>query len=521
MQENQHYDAIIIGSGIGGLTTAVFLSKVYKQKVLVLEKHFVAGGQTHDFIRTHNGKKYRWDVGVHYIGEMKKNLFSRKLFDFLTDNKLKWQKMPYYFEKFVYPDFSFKQASNPKDFQKDLIQKFPDEEVAILQYFKDVKNAPKWYQSKISKSFMPTVVSKLSNLFSKNYEHLALQTTQEYMDAHFKNDQLKALLTSTWGDYGLPPEKSAFVIHCLVVRSYLFGGYFPVGGAGEIAKNMIPIIEKQGGKVLTGVSVTEIIIEKGKAKGVKTLKSEKETNIYSDVIISDTGAYNTYIKLIPEDIPIPFRDEIKEATGNLSSMTLHIGFKENPKKLGVEGENIWIFSSYNHNQVYRDSMKQEKIRSAFVSFPSLKDKNATNHTAEIIAFTNYDLYQKWKDSTWLKRDESYKKHKEALIKELLDFTEKQIPGFKNIVDFADLATPLTMEFFTNWEKGSFYGIPPTPDRFKYKWIGSKTPIKNLYLTGTDAGTLGVLGALMGGFFTTASIKGIKGMMKLMKAIKTS
>ncbi len=521
MQDNQQYDAIIIGSGIGGLTTAVLLSKTFNQKVLLLEKHFVAGGQTHDFIRTHNGKKYRWDVGIHYIGEMKKNLFSRKIFDFLTDGKLEWQKMPYYFEKFVYPDFSFRQASNPKDFQKDLIQKFPDEEEAILQYFKDVKKVPKWYQSKISESFMPSFFSNLKNLFSDNYEHIALQTTQEYMDAHFKSEQLKALLTSTWGDYGLPPNQSAFVMHCLVVRSYLYGGYYPVEGAGEIAKNMIPIIEKHGGKVLTNTSVTEIIINRGKASGVKIKKDNKETSIYSDVIISDTGAYNTYIKLIPEDIPIPFRDEIKQATGNLSSLTLHVGFKENPKKLGVEGENIWIFSSYDHNSVFQESMKQEKIRSAFVSFPSLKDQKAENHTAEIIAFTNYDFYQKWRNSTWLKRDESYKKHKEEIAQQLLDITEKHLPGFKNIVDFTDLATPLTMEFFTNWEKGGFYGIPPTPNRFKYKWINPKTPIKNLYLTGTDAATLGVLGALMGGLFTTASIKGLRGMMKIMKALKSN
>jgi len=61
------YDAIIVGSGIGGLTTAALLSKCFKKKILVLEQHFQPGGLTHDFQRK---GKFHWDVGLHYVGEM-------------------------------------------------------------------------------------------------------------------------------------------------------------------------------------------------------------------------------------------------------------------------------------------------------------------------------------------------------------------------------------------------------------------------------------------------------------------
>ena len=59
------YDVIVLGSGIGGLTSAALLSQLGK-KVIVLEQHYTAGGFTHAYER--NG--YEWDVGVHYIGEM-------------------------------------------------------------------------------------------------------------------------------------------------------------------------------------------------------------------------------------------------------------------------------------------------------------------------------------------------------------------------------------------------------------------------------------------------------------------
>ena len=223
------FDTIVIGSGIGGLTTAVLLTKIYKKKVLVLEQHFKVGGQTHEFMRVHNKKKFYWDVGVHYIGEMEEGLKFRKIFDFLTDNRLKWNKMPHYFENFVYPDFNFRQPSNPKEFKTDLIKKFPLEEKAIENYFQDIRNATSWFKKDLSTKAMPSMFSILIKMFNKKHEHLSLSTTKQYLDKNFKDEKLKAVLTSTWGDYGLPPEQSAFVKHALVVRSYWYGGYYPVG----------------------------------------------------------------------------------------------------------------------------------------------------------------------------------------------------------------------------------------------------------------------------------------------------
>ena len=523
MQTDKNYDAIVIGSGIGGLTTAVLLTKIYKQRVLVLEKHFVPGGQTHEFMRVKNGKKYHWDVGVHYIGEMAKGVMSRKIFDFVTDGNLKWNKMPHFFENFVYPDFTFRQPANPKEFEKALIAKFPNEEEGIKQYFKDIKIAAKWFQSNSVSKLMPGWMYSVMNLFKKDNSGLALSTTKDYLDSIIQDEKLKALLTTIWGDYGVPPSKSAFVMHSLVVRSYLYGGYFPVGGAGAIAENMVPIIEKGGGKVLTSCNVKEIIIENskatgGKATGVKFNKKDKEYIFFGKNIISDTGAYNTYMKLIPKDVNIPFRDEIKNAMDDFSTTTLYVGLKESAEKLGLKGENYWINTSYDHDETFKKSKNSNEISSAFVSFPSLKNPKAKSHTAELITFSHYDNFIKWKDTRWLKRGNDYIEMKKEISEKLLDFVDKYIPGLKDLTDYAELSTPLTLEYFTEWKKGSFYGIPATPDRFKYKWVSPKTPVKNLYLTGSDALSIGVVGAMMGGVFSIAAIKGMKGFMKIMKEI---
>jgi phytoene dehydrogenase-like protein len=103
--DNRHFDLIIIGSGIGGLTVASLMAQLERRRVLVLERHFRLGGFTHSFTRPGHRA---WDVGLHYVGGMAAGDRGRQLFDLVTRFGVRWQKMPSPFEKFVYPDFTFR-----------------------------------------------------------------------------------------------------------------------------------------------------------------------------------------------------------------------------------------------------------------------------------------------------------------------------------------------------------------------------------------------------------------------------
>ena len=96
------YDAIVIGSGLGGLSTASLLTKILKKKVLVLERHYEIGGLTHEFKRG----PYSWDVGLHYVGNLTTRPLEKigfKLFNYITDGKIKWNMMPEISNDFIYP----------------------------------------------------------------------------------------------------------------------------------------------------------------------------------------------------------------------------------------------------------------------------------------------------------------------------------------------------------------------------------------------------------------------------------
>ena len=99
----------------------------------------------------------------------------------------------------------------------------------------------------------------------------------------------------------------------------------------------------------------------------------------------------------------------------------------------------------------------------------------------------------------------------------LDLIERHHPGFRDLVEYSELGTPLTFEHFTAAPSGSIYGYPGTPDKYRKPWLAPGTPIRNLYLTGTDAGLLGIMGALMGGVLTASRLIGPLGFFQIMRA----
>lgn len=510
-RENE-YDLILIGSGMGALTVASLMAQMRGKKILVLERHFKAGGFTHDFKR----KKFHWDVGLHYVGFQDRE---RGVFDLITRGGVHWMRMPEPFEHIVFPEFTFKVYGTKERFITDLIEKFPQEESAIRQYFRDLQKAAlgyTYYVMRKSRRLSLKLIGFMGGLFNPSQLNL---TTKIYLDRHFKSQEIKAILTAQWGTYGLPPSKSSFPVHAMVSGSFLEGGYYPAGGAGTIAASVKSIIEEKGGQFLLNREVTQILIENGRAVGVKVRKvnaKDEETfeEYYAPTIVSDTGAASTYLKLIPQDYPIAFRESLRQFVEQHSPTTniaLYLGLSQDPRQLGFQGENHWIYSELDHDDIYNQRgewIKEGTPIQAYLSFPSLKDPRAQAHTAEILVWADYDFFAQWREQPWLHRDEDYQALKERLADAIVSYVDRHYPGFADIVEYKELSTPVTNEHFTGHGKGGIYGLPCTPERFQQgdsTWTRPKTPLPGLYLTGADVFTPGIMGALFGGIFTLSDL----------------
>ncbi len=515
------WDAVVIGSGIGGMAAAVLLAKLHAKRVLVLERHFRAGGFTHVFSRKGG---YHWDVGVHYVGEVAASdsrasaKANRELLDVVTGGEVRWNRMPEEFDKLVFPGFTFSIRAGKDNFRSDLKAAFPDEATAIDRYLADIERAASYVEVLGMRGLAPAPFVYLANAIYSRARKLAFMTTGEYLNAHVKDERLKAVLGARWGDFGLPPAQSAFLIHSVVARHYFEGAYYPVGSAARIAEAATRVLESCGGEIRVRAEVAQILVEKGKAVGVRLTSGE---TIHAGLVISDAGARNTYLRLLPRDIELPFRDELAATPSSLATTTLFLGLSGSPESIGVQGENYWI-----HDELDQDSLSARQVRThegeiamCFLSFPSLKDPEASRHTAEITTGVDPAAFERWSDTRWMKRGEDYNRVKERIAEALLDIVEARLPGFRALVEYSELSTPLSTENFTAHPRGEIYGIPATPERYRKSYLQVRTPVKNLLLTGADALSLGVAGAANAGLLCAVAATSPFTFRKLSNAAK--
>lgn len=507
-------DVIVIGSGIGGLSVAGFLSKL-GYKVLVLEQHYIAGGCCHSF--EDHGVEH--ETGIHYIGNASKR---KRVLDFITDTPLEWCKMGSEDEKYVYDEIVienkvYKFRAGEDNFINDMCGYFPNEKQAIIKYIELIKKAAckdlffklKTIQNKYWAYF-------LSYFLGKEYYTFVTKSAYDTIKELTKNELLISVLCGQFGDYGPTPKKASFFIHASIVNHYLEGGYYPKGGSSQIAKKIIPTITKAGGAVLVGKKVEKILINtfKNSAYGVEMENGDK---ILANKIVSNVGIYNTFKKLITNPkITKHYQNIFENIKHSVSHIYLFVKLKGNPKDLQLRSSNIWNWPNKDYDKMlldfYNDPLKAPIP--FFMGFSCAKDSSWTdrypeNSNAIILTMGNPKDFEKWKHEKCMKRSKEYKDLKEQYAQRLLEEALfKFYPHLRDKVLHYDVATPLSTQHYINSYGGESYGLQTN----KYRYLQAtnltpKTPVNNLFLTGQDICSIGFTGALMAGLLTTYSLLG--------------
>ncbi|WP_067520796.1 phytoene desaturase family protein [Endozoicomonas ascidiicola] len=508
-----HYDVIVVGSGMGGLTTAALLSKLGK-KVCVLEQHYTAGGYTHSY----ENSGYEWDVGVHYIGEVHKPYSTlRRVFDVVSENRLKWAEMDPVYDRIILGEKSYDFVTGTEQFTEQLIEYFPDDEKAIRDYVALIRKISKLTPRFFAGQAMPPTLAKLYNLIRPALvPGEFFKTSRQVLEALTSNQELISVLTGQWGDYGQVPADCAFLMHALIAKHYLAGGAYPVGGSSEIARTIIPTIQAAGGEVFTYAKVDKVLEENKRAIGVQM---EDGTVIKADQIVSNIGLMATANHLLPDWAGKAigkgqWPDTIKHSSAHLC---IYAGFKGTAEELGLDTTNLWVYPDGNHEanvDAYLND-KEQPFPLVYISFPSTKDPDWENRypgktTVEMVTVADHEWFSQWENSTWNQRGDDYEVMKKKLSQRLLDVLFKHRPQLREALDFYELSTPLSTRWFQQNEKGEIYGLDHFVERFKQPYLHPVTPLKGFYLTGADVMTAGVGGALMSGVMTASAMQGLKG-----------
>ena len=519
------YDAIVIGSGIGSLTTAGLLARAAGARVLVLEQHTTPGGLTHSFRRL----GATWDVGVHYVGDMEPGSRPRQLMDYLTGGALTWNRMPAGYDRFYLPGHGLDVTipAGADEYQRLLTSLFPHEKIAIRRYCRDVKRAYSWMSLHYAREMVPPRAAPAVRLAQRALAGHALERTQHYMERRFRDPALRALLTTHWGDYGVEPSRSAFVAHAMIVGHYMNGAWFPSGGSAQIARMIEKGITSAGGRIRLGQDVEEILVEDGAAVGVRvTDHSGAAPLTYEErapLIISGIGARETYQRLLPTTGPTGgLTARVREQVAGLghggSAVTVYLTLDHYPE--GVTGANVWINTDTGRADPARMTadLLDGHPRSAFISFPAIKS-GEPHATAEIISFVTPEAFERWEGTRPKRRGRDYEALTSSMARALIDLAESAVPGLTDAVQYVEVGTPLTVEHYTSHEGGCFYGLPLTPERFHADLGTPSTPITNLILTGQDAGMPGIVGAAMAGLSAACKALGPAAYPRIMRTLR--
>ncbi|MEQ9693543.1 NAD(P)/FAD-dependent oxidoreductase [Shimia sp. SDUM112013] len=507
MQETETgiWDAIVIGSGMGGMAAAAALSHV-GHKVLLLEQHQTLGGLTHSFSR--NG--FTWDVGVHYLSEMAPGDRARALLDWLCDTPMEFVPMGSIYDMLHIGSAAPLALSRPYEAQeRDLKDRFPDETKAIEAWTEAMRAGHDAMYKIFPTRAMPEFVGDMLDWWNRSIiSKWCARTTQEVIDDITDNPELAAVMSAQWGDHGGRPSKASFAMHALIAGAYLpSGAWYPVGGAGAYAKHILPTITKQGGEARAGVRVESLVFEDDTVVGVRT---QDGAEIRAKAVISDIGARETIDTFLPDESgPVDWIADIRALPPSIAHFNLFLGFEGDIAAAGATRANHWFYPTGKTDVVWTDAPDGPPPHMA-VSFGSLKNTahdpgRRQKHMGQAIFWADWSTVEKWADTTPGQRGEDYAAFKQRAEDNLMAHFASCFPELAKMVVYKELSTPLSTVSFTGHRKGAFYGLDVTPERVMCDALRAETPIPGLYLAGQDVASPGIPGALWGGLLAAASV----------------
>ena len=506
-----HWEAIVIGSGIGGLAAAAALAKEGK-KVLVLERHHQLGGLTQSFER----HGYHFNVGVHYIGGAGdvngEPGPAKKIFDALTPEGIAMASMGRVYDRVRFPDLTVEFERPAQRLVAVLKGHFPHEAAGIDRYFASMREARKAIEAVFAAHSMPQLVARgLMWWKDDEIERWVGRTVDEVIADHVGDPKLRAVLAAQWGDHGGRPSEASFAIHAVVMGSYLDGAWYPLGGSGAFAREFARTITAAGGELRTKAEVAQVRVEDGRVHGVTLTDG---VHIDAPCVISDAGIRNTVRMLPSEEVSYEWAQDALAVEPSVGYVGLYLGLEGDIASNGATTANDWIYESWNVGDLWRGPLVDQDAPMMFVSFPTLKDPSYDpgpmhRHTCELVTFVDPDVFKAWEREGMHRgdpRDADYVAMKDRIEHSLLAQFSRHYPRLAPMVNFVGSSTPVSLATYTGAEHGAMYGLSTSPDRFLNDALRPRTPIGGLFLAGQDVCCPGVTGALMGGLMAAISVE---------------
>ncbi|WKJ92544.1 NAD(P)/FAD-dependent oxidoreductase [Methylomonas montana] len=491
------YDVVVIGAGIGGLSTAALLAKTGKS-VLLVERHDRPGGYAHGFKR----RNFHFDSGVHLVsgcnpeGYGNGSTINKICRAVGIDPQSLFIPVPSY-ARAVFPEFEIPLRAGEAEFVAGLTERFPQEKeglLALIRLCRVLAEEAMLAEELLAQSKATRVspAQMLSNLFRYRRTTLA-----EALDEFLVDVRLKSACAMLWPYLGLPPSQLSFLYWAAMMAGYTYeGGYYCLGSFQIYANQLAAAIENQGGEVLLNSSVRRICVEHGKACGVIL---ENGQVIRAETVVSNIDARQTAELLVGrEHLPNGYCESLAKLSPSLSIFASYIA-TDLPIAEQSHAHEGFFFESFDHEASYALT-RAGQCNWFSATLPSLADTSLAPPGQSIIMLTTlcpFDVGQSWRIA------------KSGFQQRLLEKAERHFPGLNDHLLMVESGSPRTLERYTLNQQGAAYGFAPSPDQ-----IGPNRPsvvgaLPGLYHTGhwTRPGG-GVAGVSVSALLAAQAVLGI-------------
>ena len=443
------YDTIIIGAGMSGLAAGVRLAH-YDQKVCILERHCVVGG-LNSYYRQ-RGRNH--DVGLHAVTNFQpKGVRKGPLARLLKQLRLAWDELglvPQAGSSIRFPELTLRFNNNFSLLESEIHKYFPKESDGVQKLLGALID----YDD-----------------LGKNVTVSARQVLKEYIKSPLLTDMLLCPLMY----YGSAIEDDMdFNQFSIMFRSIFLEGFArPMGGVRDLLQKLVNRYTQSGGELRTKAPVKQLLQRNNEVYGVELENGEV---LESRRVLSSAGWRETLHLCggAPE----------QSKPGQLAFVETISVLDKSPKQLG-HNDTI-VFFNDSSRFAYHKPDDLVDVRSGVICSPNNFNYSQPlqDNVIRITALANYDKWQS------LER-QNYGLQKLRWYDRIAQSATRFVPDFRGSVIDTDMFTPTTITRFTGHENGAIYGAP-------VKQYSGQTPVKNLYVCGTDQGMVGIIGSLVSG-----------------------
>jgi phytoene dehydrogenase-like protein len=476
------YDVIVIGAGMGGLSSATHLA-VGGMKVLLLEQHYKVGGCTSSFERG----DFKFETALHEMSIGGGTGLIRRLFEKagIADD-VELIQAPSIGHSY-FPGFEFTHPNGVQETFDALIKQWPKEKENLEDFHEmleemhdETLQLRDLYMADPIKAFFKKLTVPLRQRTLTKYNN---NTLKEVLDDFFEDEQLKAALAQFWIYHGPPPSELWSLIHFVATYSYMHNGAWQVKGSSQaMADAYAARIQELGGTVMTDSLVESVMVDKkDRARGVTLASGEEITAQY---VVSSVDPFQLFNKMIPkEQTPRNIRKMLNKMKPSNSFVGVYLGLDVPISHFGLK--------ETDYELVYNTSMDEDLM---------YKNMMSGNYKEGIVTIT---LYSNLKDpfyaptgksvvvlnafsdiSTWPERGDKYYKQKKEMEDDLIKLAENVMPKLSEHIEVREGMTPRTIQQFTLQHNGIPYGWNFTPEQSSRMPIA--TDIEGLYMTGSWA-----------------------------------